>query len=90
MPRVALERFVLQQLLEMNTAPRAGSGRVGGIALVHLLSPGGRILGEMTVSRLAEDRFYALSAAAAELRDADLLAQSVQGGEGGLREGLPP
>jgi len=57
-----------------NQIPR----KVGGIALVHLLSPGGRILGEMTVSRLAEDRFYALSAAAAELRDGDLLAQSLQ------------
>ena len=57
-----------------NQIPRA----LGGIALVHLLSPGGRILGEMTVSRLAEERFYALSAAAAELRDRDLLAQSLQ------------
>ena len=57
-----------------NQVPR----RVGGIALVHLLSPGGRILGEMTVSRLADERFYALSAAAAELRDLDLLAQSLQ------------
>jgi dimethylglycine dehydrogenase len=50
----------------------------GGIALVHLLSPGGRILGEMTLSRLGPDRFYALSAAAAELRDGDLLAQSLR------------
>jgi dimethylglycine dehydrogenase len=57
-----------------NQIPR----KVGGIALVHLLSPGGRILGEMTVGRLAEDRFYALSAAAAELRDRDLLVQSVR------------
>jgi dimethylglycine dehydrogenase len=57
-----------------NQVPR----KVGGVALVHLLSPGGRILGEMTVSRLAEDRFYALSAAAAELRDADLLTQGLQ------------
>ncbi len=35
----------------------------------------------MTVSRLAEDRFYALSAAAAELRDLDLLEQSRLPGE---------
>jgi dimethylglycine dehydrogenase len=61
-----------------NRVPR----KVGGIALVHLLSPGGRILGEMTVSRLGSDRFYALSAAAAELRDLDLLTQSLQSGEG--------
>jgi dimethylglycine dehydrogenase len=60
-----------------NQIPR----KIGGIALVHLLSPGGRILGEMTVSRLGEDRFYALSAAAAELRDQDLLTQSARPGE---------
>ncbi|MGO8830575.1 MAG: FAD-dependent oxidoreductase [Steroidobacteraceae bacterium] len=60
-----------------NQMPR----RPGGIALTHMLSPGGRILGEMTVSRLAGDRFYALSAAAAELRDQDLLRQSVRPGE---------
>ena len=60
-----------------NRMPR----KVGGIALVHTLSPQGRILGEMTVTRLAEERFYALSAAAAELRDRDLLVQSVRVGE---------
>jgi dimethylglycine dehydrogenase len=60
-----------------NQVPR----KTGGIALVHLLSPGGRIQGEMTVSRLADDRFYALSAAAAELRDLDLLRQSAKPGE---------
>jgi dimethylglycine dehydrogenase len=35
----------------------------------------------MTVTKLAEERFYALSAAAAELRDRDLLVQSVRNGE---------
>ena len=35
----------------------------------------------MTLTRLGEDRFYALSAAAAELRDRDLLMQSVLPGE---------
>jgi dimethylglycine dehydrogenase len=60
-----------------NQVPR----KSGGVALVHLLSPGGRIQGEMTVSRLDDDRFYALSAAAAELRDLDLLTQSVSPGE---------
>jgi len=48
---------------------------------MHMLSAAGRILGEMTVSRLADDRFYALSAAAAELRDRDLLEQSLHPGE---------
>jgi dimethylglycine dehydrogenase len=60
-----------------NQIPR----KVGGIALVHLLSPGGRILGEMTVSRLGDERFYALSAAAAELRDQDWLLQSMRSDE---------
>src|ERR1700728_2497049 len=54
-----------------NRIPR----KSGGIALVHLLSPQGRILGEMTVTRLADDRFYALSAAAPELRDPEWLTQ---------------
>lgn len=60
-----------------NRMPR----RTGGIALVHTLSAGGRILGEMTVTRLADDRFYALSAAAAQIRDLDWLGQSVLPGE---------
>ncbi len=60
-----------------NLVPR----KPGGIALVHLLSPGGRIQGEMTVTRLGEDRFYALSAAAAELRDRDWLMQGLAAGE---------
>ena len=53
----------------------------GGIWLIHLLSPGGRVQGEMTVTRLGDAHFYALSAAAAELRDLDLLRQSVKPGE---------
>jgi dimethylglycine dehydrogenase len=60
-----------------NRIPR----KARGIALTQLLSPQGRILGEMTVTRLADDRFYALSAAAAELRDRDWLIQSVRPGE---------
>ncbi len=60
-----------------NHVPR----KIGGIALVHLLSPAGRIGAEMTVSRLGEQHFYALSAAAAELRDLDLLMQSAGAGE---------
>ena len=55
--------------------------RSGGIALVHMLSESGRIQSEMTVTRLAGDRFYALSAAVAELRDRDWLAQSMRPGE---------
>jgi dimethylglycine dehydrogenase len=43
---------------------------------VHPLSIQGRIYGEMTVTRFADDHFYCLSAAAAEQRDWDLLIQS--------------
>ncbi len=60
-----------------NRMPR----KVGGIALVHMLSAQGRILGEMTVTKLTEGRFYALSAAAAQLRDRDWLRHSVRAGE---------
>ncbi|MDP9064388.1 MAG: FAD-dependent oxidoreductase [Pseudomonadota bacterium] len=60
-----------------NRMPR----KVGGIGLVHLLSGAGRIGAEMTISRLGEDRFYALSAAAAELRDFDALTQGRTSGE---------
>ena len=48
----------------------------GGIGLVHPLSRLGRIYGEMTVTRMADDQFYCLSAAAAEQRDLDHLLQS--------------
>ena len=47
----------------------------GGIVLAHILSINGRILGEVTVTRFAADRFYLLSAAGAELRDLDHLMQ---------------
>ncbi len=56
-----------------NSMPR----KSGGIGLVHPLSRGGRIAGEMTVTRLADDHYYALSAAAAELRDLDLMTQAI-------------
>jgi dimethylglycine dehydrogenase len=49
--------------------------KTGGIVLAHILSKNGRILGEMTITRLGDDRFYLLSAAGAELRDLDHLVQ---------------
>lgn len=55
--------------------------KLGGIALVHILSAGGRIQGEMTVTRMAENHFYCLSAAAAEQRDWDWLVQHKLPGE---------
>jgi dimethylglycine dehydrogenase len=60
-----------------NRVPR----KVGGIALAHMLGEGGRIENEFTVTRLAEDRFYLLSAAVAELRDLDFLTQRRRAGE---------
>ena len=53
----------------------------GGIVLAHILSENGRIAGEVTITRLAEDHFYLLSAAGAELRDFDHLVQGRQDGE---------
>lgn len=47
----------------------------GGIILAHVLSEAGRIQAEMTITRLAAERFYVLSAAGAELRDLDFLTQ---------------
>ena len=47
----------------------------GRIALTHLLSQGGRISAEATVTRLDDEAFYVLSAAGAELRDLDHLEQ---------------
>ena len=50
----------------------------GGISLAHYLSAAGRIAGESTITRVAENHYYILSGAAAEDRDFDWLRQSVQ------------
>ncbi len=55
--------------------------KVGGIVLAHILSDNGRILGEVTITRLADDHFYLLSAAGAEMRDLDHLMFGVVDGE---------
>ena len=54
---------------------------IGGVVLAHILSVNGRILGEVTVTRFADDRYYLLSAAGAELRDLDHLIQGRLEGE---------
>jgi dimethylglycine dehydrogenase len=46
----------------------------GGVALAHLLNPEGFIESEVTITRLAADHFYVLSAAVAELHDLDQFA----------------
>lgn len=45
----------------------------GGIRLTHVLSDNGRIIGEWTITRLADDRFYLLTGAGAELQALDQL-----------------
>ena len=60
--------------LGANLAP--APGRVG---LTHALSPAGGTESEFTVACLAEDHFYLTSAAAAEMRDDDLLRARAQG-----------
>lgn len=49
--------------------------RAGGMTLTHVLSEQGRIGGEMTITRLADNLYYVLSAAGAEMRDLDHLVQ---------------
>jgi dimethylglycine dehydrogenase len=46
---------------------------VGRIGLCYALDPKGGVVSELTVTRLAEDRFYLVSASTAEWHDEDLL-----------------
>jgi dimethylglycine dehydrogenase len=48
---------------------------VGRIALTQLLSPRGHIESDVTITRLAPDRFYVIGAAATEARDLDWLTR---------------
>ncbi|MCP4335879.1 MAG: FAD-dependent oxidoreductase [Gammaproteobacteria bacterium] len=59
-------RFIDQ--LGANAAPR-----VARIGLIHALMPGGGVVSEFSVTRLAEQEFYLVSAAAAGRHDEDLL-----------------
>ena len=60
-----------------NRMPR----RDGGIVLAHLLTDSGRIESEMTVTRLATDRFYIASGSTAQVHDLSLLRNAVRSGE---------
>ena len=51
-----------------NRMPR----REGGIVLAHALTEGGRYATELTITRLAPDRYFVLSGAVAHQRDLDL------------------
>lgn len=55
--------------------------KVGGIILTHLLGPRGRIEVEVTIVRLAEDRYYLVCAAFFEQRLLDHLNQRLAGNE---------
>lgn len=61
-----------EALLNRLTANRLPKKR-GGINLTHVLSDGGRIEGEWTITRLADDRFYVLSGATTEREALDHL-----------------
>jgi dimethylglycine dehydrogenase len=55
--------------------------RDGAITLTHLLNDNGFIESELTITRLAEDHFYALSAAAAQDYDFDQLSWRLRASE---------
>jgi dimethylglycine dehydrogenase len=60
-----------------NRLPR----RDGGIVVAHALTTRGGIASEFSVTRLAPDRFFLVSACAAELHDLDLLRDRRRPGE---------
>lgn len=59
--------------LSANRMPK----KTGGIVLAHILSAGGRIASEVTVTRLSGEKFYLLSSVAAEVRDIDHLSSEL-------------
>lgn len=61
-----------EAFLNRFTANRV-SKRKGGIVLTHALNEIGRIEAEFTITRFAQDRFYALSGATSQIRDFDLM-----------------
>jgi dimethylglycine dehydrogenase len=71
------DAFTFLERICANKVP-AGDGR---IMLGHLLNDNGLIESEITVTRLAADRFYVLSAAAAQLYDLDQLRWRIGTGE---------
>ena len=50
---------------------------VGRISLAYALTPTGKLLSEFTITRLAADHFYIISAAIAATHDMDLLCQGL-------------
>ncbi len=64
--------------LTTNTLPK-----VGRIGLTYILTPTGRIEGEMTVTRLAENHFYLVSAAVGEQKDREYFETHWPNGDDG-------
>lgn len=50
---------------------------MGRVALAYALTPAGKLWSEFTITRLAEDHFYIISAAVAATHDMDLLSGSL-------------
>ncbi|WP_323776917.1 FAD-dependent oxidoreductase [Leisingera sp.] len=67
-----------EALLDQLTANKLPK-KQGGITLTHVLSGNGRIVGEWTITRLADDRFYVLTGAGAELQALDHLSVAGNG-----------
>jgi dimethylglycine dehydrogenase len=53
--------------------------RIGRIALCHALTPRGGIRSEFTITKIAEQHFYVVSAGAAERYDSDYLVKALPG-----------
>jgi len=53
----------------------------GGIVLTHFLNESGRIMGEATITRMADDHFYVLVGATAQHTDYDCIRNAVKDGE---------
>ncbi len=60
-----------------NTMPK----RSGGIVLAHMLTELGGIEGEVTVTRMADNHFFVLSAIVAQQHDLDWMQQHIQASE---------
>jgi dimethylglycine dehydrogenase len=55
--------------------------KLGGVVLTHMLTDAGFIESELTITRLADDTFYVLSAATAEEHDLWLIRNAIKAGE---------
>jgi dimethylglycine dehydrogenase len=58
--------------------------KLGRVGLVYALLPDGKVLSEFTLTRVSDDRFYAVGAAGAEWHDLDVLERALPG-DGSVR-----